>query len=131
MAGSRFRGRHVQRGKFLGGVVRAVLRNVPRVVIKTAKAARPLLTKQGLKTLAKKGSILAAKKGAEYAAKQAVEKITERRKRGQGLRFKGRWMQRGSGGVKLSKKLASVEKTRRRFSRMLPVCKWSCLGCIK
>ena len=117
MAGSRFRGRRVQRGKFLGGVVlRNVLRNVPRVVIKAAKAARPLVTKQGLKTLAKKASILAAKKGAEYAAKQAVEKITERRKRGQGLRFKGRWMQRGSGGVKLSKKLASVEKTRRRFS---------------
>ena len=116
MAGSRFRGRHVQRGKFLGGVVlRNVLRNVPRVVIKTAKAARPLLTKQGLKTLAKKGSKLAAKKGAEYAAKQAVE-ITERRKRGEGLRFKGRRMQRGSGGGKLSKKLASVEKTRRRFS---------------
>ena len=83
MAGSRFRGRRVQRGKFLGGIVlRNMLRNVPRVVIKTAKAARPLLTKQGLKTLAKKGSILAAKKGAEYAAKQAVEKITERRKRG-------------------------------------------------
>ena len=116
MARSRFRGRRVQRGKFLGGVVRAVLRNVPRVVIKTAKAATPLLTKEGLKTLAKKGSILAAKKGAEYAAKQAVEKITERRKRGQGLRFKGRRMQRGSGGVKLSKKLSSVEKTRRRFS---------------
>ena len=56
MAGSRFRGRRVQRGKFLGGVVlRNVLRNVPR-------------------------------------------------------------MQRGSGGGKLSKKLASVEKTRRRFS---------------
>ena len=117
MARSRFRGRRVQRGKFLGGVVlRNVLRNVPRVVIKAAKAARPLVTKQGLKTLAKKASILAAKKGAEYAAKQAVEKITERRKRGQGLRFKVRRMQRGSGGVKLSKKLASVEKTRRRFS---------------
>ena len=112
MAGSRFRGRRVQRGKFLGGVVlRNVLRNVPRVVIKAAKAARPLVTKQGLKTLAKKASILAAKKGAEYASKQAVEKITERRKRGQGLRFKGRRMQRGSGGGKLSKKLASVEKT--------------------
>ena len=117
MAGSRFRGRRVQRGKFLGGVVlRNVLRNVQQVVIKAAKAARPLVTKEGLKTLAKKASILAAKKGAEYAAKQAVEKITERRKRGQGLRFKGRRMQRGSGGGKLSKKLASVEKTRRRFS---------------
>ena len=117
MAGSRFRGRRVQRGKFLGGVVlRNVLRNVPRVVIKAAKAARPLVTKEGLKTLAKKASILAAKKGAEYAAKQAVEKITERRKRGQGVRFKGRRMQRASGGGKLSKKLASVEKTRRRFS---------------
>ena len=85
MVGSRFSGRRVQRGKFLGGVLWAVLRNVPWVVIKTGKAARPLLTKQGLKTLAKKGIILAAKKGPEYAAKQAVEKITERRKRGQGL----------------------------------------------
>ena len=73
MAGSRFRGRRVQRGKFLGGVVlRNVLRNVPRVVIKAAKAARPLVTKEGLKTLAKKASILAAKKGAEYAAKQVL-----------------------------------------------------------
>ena len=69
MAGSRFRGRQVQRGKFLGGVARAVLHNVPRVGIKAAKGARPLLTKQGLKTLAKKGSILAAKKGAEYYLK--------------------------------------------------------------
>ena len=87
MAGSRFRGRRVQRGKFLGGVVlHNVLHNVPRVVIKAAKAARPLVTKQGLKTLAKKGSILAAKKGAEYAAKQAVEKITERRRGGRGVK---------------------------------------------
>ena len=112
MAGSRFRGRRVQRGKFLGGVV---LCSLPWVVIKAAKGARHFITKQGPKTLAMKESMIAAKKGAEYAAKQAVEKITERRKRGQSLLIKGRQMQRGSGG-KPGKKLASVEKTRRWFS---------------